>query len=107
MLSRSKLYTWLKYKKSVLAKFIGFSAATAVTFRLLFHESFAYEKSKLDDDKLIFVLMLTRHGARTPLHIISGLEEVFIFIPSLIRCVSFNITCFSRSNTNPSLWRTS
>jgi len=67
--------------KRALVNFIGLGAAAALTFRFLAFDVFASTKKlhsthSNQNDKLINVILLTRHGARTPLHIISGIEEV-------------------------------
>ncbi len=79
---------WFKSKK-LFIKLLSVSAATAITLRFFYLESFAANKSDsssssssssslsgFSDEKLISVHMFSRHGARTPLHLIKGLEEV-------------------------------
>ena len=78
---------WFKSKK-LFIKLLSVSAATAITLRFFYLESFAANKSDssssslsgFNEEKLISVHMFSRHGARTPLHLIKGLEEVYIFI---------------------------
>ena len=70
--------SWLKARSSLLSKLLGAGAATALSIRLLCSESFARDRDQVGDvkdKKLVSVVMLTRHGARTPLYLISGLEE--------------------------------
>lgn len=62
--------SWMR-SRSFLIKLVGLSTATGVAMRLLYNASNAAENKKL-----VSVLMLTRHGARTPLHVISGIEQV-------------------------------
>ena len=74
----------LNRNKRTLVNFIGLGAAAALTFRLLAFDVFASTKKTQQihssaNDKLVNVILLTRHGARTPLHIISGIEEVIDF----------------------------
>ena len=74
--------------KKLFIKLLSVSAATAITLRFFYLESFAANKSDssssslsgFNEEKLISVHMFSRHGARTPLHLIKGLEEVYIFI---------------------------
>jgi hypothetical protein len=87
--SRMKLKSWLSSAKhkSNLAKIIGIGTAAALTFHLYLQNksvqpiSYAKQQQNLDNnnnkDDLLGVILLTRHGARTPLYLISGLEEVF------------------------------
>lgn len=75
MFNRQRMCLWLKTRKIFLFKFIGISATTAMVYRLLSRESFVHARDN-HNNKLISVLLLTRHGARTPLHLISGLEQV-------------------------------
>ena len=68
--------TWYRNKK-LLFKLLSVSAATAITLRFFYSENFADASIRHDriDDKLISVQMFSRHGARTPLHLIKGLDE--------------------------------
>lgn len=70
--------TWNKNRK-LLIKLLSVSAATAIAIRFFYTDNFAAIRNDarviLNDEKLISVHMFTRHGARTPLHIIKGLEE--------------------------------
>lgn len=34
----------------------------------------------LNNEKLVGLVLITRHGARTPLHLIDGIEQVHIYI---------------------------
>lgn len=70
--------TWSRNRK-LFIKLLSVSAATAIAIRFFYSDSFAAIRpdSILRNEKLISVHMFTRHGARTPLHLIKGLEEVF------------------------------
>ncbi|CAF0722914.1 unnamed protein product [Brachionus calyciflorus] len=63
--------------RGLLFKVLGLSTLALMTFRLMHIDTYAYEKSKLmPNEKLVSVIMITRHGARTPLSIISKLDQV-------------------------------
>lgn len=83
-------------RKSSMLKLIGLSAAAAFTIRLFYTSSSSslssessftptllakqsdllIKRTQAHDEKLVGVILLTRHGARTPLHVLSGLEQV-------------------------------
>lgn len=78
-LSYSRSYS---RKRNYMLKLLGLSAVAIMTIRLVYNDTYAFEKSRLmtniaqnNDEQLVSVIMLTRHGARTPLHILSKLEE--------------------------------
>jgi hypothetical protein len=74
---------WSK-NRNILLKVVGFSTAAALTLKLFYIDTFATSNSSFasqtQSEKLVSVHLLTRHGARTPLHIISVLEEVIKYI---------------------------
>lgn len=58
-------------------KLLGISTIAVMTLRFMYIDTYAYEKNKLfPNEKLVSVIMITRHGARTPLSIISKLDQV-------------------------------
>jgi hypothetical protein len=88
-----KMRYWLTAKNNML-KLIGFGAAAALTFRFMYSsdassmmlhakqvdesgDRFTLRKTPAHNEQLVSVILLTRHGARTPLHIISNIEEVY------------------------------
>lgn len=69
----------LRYNKSLFFfKLLGLSTVAILTLKLAHQESYAKSNSVFDE-KLISVIMITRHGARTPLKIVSKLDEVIKF----------------------------
>ena len=73
--------TWYRNKR-LLLKLLSVSAATAITIRFFYSDNFAAASIRNElgltssgSDKLIGVQMFSRHGARTPLHLIKGLNE--------------------------------
>ena len=79
-------------RKNLFYKFIGISTAAAFTVRFLYPDFrfysgstvYAKEESSIRKDNLVSVHLFTRHGARTPLHMISGYEQVFLGLKSFI-----------------------
>jgi hypothetical protein len=69
-------------KKSVVFRVIAASTAVSMFIKLFvtFNNTNRSEKKSIalngKQDKLVSVQMLHRHGARTPLHLIPGIEEV-------------------------------
>ena len=61
------------YQSNIL-KLICITGTTAVTVRHLVTDTLA--KSPLNNEKLISVHLFSRHGARTPIALVSGIEEV-------------------------------
>jgi hypothetical protein len=66
-------------------KLIGLGATATLFFKIISNSlstssyklnAKEYEHSRMYE-KLINVQLITRHGARTPLHLIPGIEEVF------------------------------
>jgi hypothetical protein len=87
----SKIKLRMLASRNGMLKLISFSAAAALTFRFLYSteaavamlakedapSGYTLRKTPAHNEQLVSVILLTRHGARTPLHVISGLEEVF------------------------------
>ena len=70
--------------KNNLLKFFGIGATTAIVLKILtssltttsfLAENLYFQETK-KHEKLVSVQLVTRHGARTPLHLIPGIEEV-------------------------------
>lgn len=57
-----------------IIKLICITGSTAVTIRHLTTDTLA--KTPSINEKLINVHLFSRHGARTPLYLVSGIEEV-------------------------------
>ena len=77
-----------------MLKLVSLSAVATFTFRYMYSpsspstlfakQSYSVKKTPATNEKLVGVILLTRHGARTPLHILSGLEEVkFTYVLNL------------------------
>lgn len=64
--------SWLKTRSGLVSKLLGIGAASILSFRVLSTENLARENEK----QLVSVVMFTRHGARTPIFLISGIEQV-------------------------------
>jgi lysophosphatidic acid phosphatase type 6 len=62
-----------KNSHSTVIKLICITGTTAVTIRHLAADSFA--KSQSLNEKLVSVHLFSRHGARTPLYLVNGIEE--------------------------------
>lgn len=75
---------WYRNKK-LLFKLLSVSAATAITFHFFYSKNLTTASNRYDrsNDKLISVHMFSRHGARTPLHLIKGLDEA-VYKPDLL-----------------------
>ena len=71
--------------KANILKLIGLSAATAITLGFIYTSSSTLE-AKQAQSQLVSVILLTRHGARTPISIISTIEQVCIHIYSKKLC---------------------
>jgi hypothetical protein len=82
-------YQMLRNNRKLIYKLVGVGAAAAfVTCNYFLNDSLQQRQHSTSDltnqiikpnEKLISVQLLTRHGARTPIHLISGLEEVLFF----------------------------
>lgn len=84
--------------RNSLMKLIGISAATAMALRLIYTElplfsvtvennalkKLSPDSSHLTNHKLVSVLLLTRHGARTPLHVLDARFEQAEYKPELL-----------------------
>ena len=78
----SRLFTSTKslLSQSYIIKLVCLGGSAALTIRYFLKDSsFISSKATLDNERLVCVHLFSRHGARTPLHIISGIEEVFKF----------------------------
>ena len=63
-----------KNPKRGIIKCICITGTTALTIRHLVTDSFA--KTQSLNEKLVSVHLFSRHGARTPLYLVNGIEEV-------------------------------
>lgn len=62
-------------KTLFLLKLLGLSTIGIISANLVHQELFAKTNNE-PEEKLLSVIMITRHGARTPLKIVSKLDEV-------------------------------
>lgn len=62
--------------QKLFVKLLSASAATSIAIRYYYVDNHAVSLES-ENEKLISVHMFTRHGARTPLNLIKGLDEVF------------------------------
>lgn len=71
MLRESNMFAKHLYRnRNNLIRLIGFSAAAAMTLKFIYFDSYAKTRSANEEydpstDKLVSVLMMSRHGART------------------------------------------
>lgn len=81
-IKRTEIISTWKHSKFLKSPFIfkllGLSTVTILSLNLFHHEVYAKNINE-SDEKLINVIMITRHGARTPLKIVSRLDEVILF----------------------------
>lgn len=62
-------------KNPFLFKLLGLSSIGLFTANLV-HQELLAKSNNESEEKLLSVIMITRHGARTPLKIVSKLDEV-------------------------------
>ena len=90
----SRLITSTKslLSQSYIIKLICLSGSAALTIRYFLKDSSSISsKATADNERLVCVHLFSRHGARTPLHIISGIEEVFLFFKRTVENDQLNI----------------
>ena len=71
-----------------IIKFICITGTTAVTIRHLTTNSISSAKKP---ETLVSVQMFSRHGARTPLYLVNGIEEVLHLMFWVCLSISFNV----------------
>ena len=71
----------MHYSKIIYKRIVQVSCS-AIGIKLLYENSFFKQQTAYcadaskNSDKLVGLLLITRHGARTPLSLIDGIEEV-------------------------------